>query len=94
MLGCEVMAFITESKIPKYLYVKISDAIVPRDGYTVMLNRWWVTKDDCLVYYRDMLHPQCNTDVRITKRLCEISGGVVKFIPIVYEPHNCYDYVG
>lgn len=83
------------SKIPEkdWIKVKIEDAIIPHEGYTVIMDRWWSVKDGYIFYYRYYTCPQCNSNKDITERLGEKHGRTPQFIPIVYQPHNCNDYV-
>lgn len=56
-----------ERNDPRLVFIPIEQAATPPDGfrfYQVYENRWWITVDDKLVFFRarrrDPLSPQCN----------------------------------
>ena len=83
----------------KFVKLPIQEATVPKDGYVCLANRYWiVTENNELLFYignsrkKHYCSPQCNYNESITKRLCK-DGTKVLFIPFVFVPHNCHDYV-
>jgi hypothetical protein len=51
--------------VKDYIKMKISDASVPREGIMhVMLNRWWMTDGENILFYRSYSYPQCNHNKR------------------------------
>ena len=64
--------------------------------YCLIREHWWaVTEDDCILLF-DGHSPQCNRDKRIVDRLLKHKNQLaveVKYIPEVFLPHDCQDYV-
>jgi hypothetical protein len=83
------------SNIPDkdWICVKIEDAVTPRDGYVVIKDRWWSVKDGCIRFYRGYWSPQCNSNKAISEHIGASWHDRVEFIPLVYVPHDCNDYV-
>jgi len=70
--------------------IPIEKAQTPFEGAQVMINRYWVVEDGCILFW-NKYSPQCNSNERIAqdiqKRL--YPEGSVKFLPVVYvEPDN------
>jgi hypothetical protein len=76
-----------------WINVKIEDATVPKDGYVVIKDRWWAVKDGKIRFYRTYCSPQCNSNKTITEQVGKKWMDSVQFIPVVFTPHNCNDYV-
>lgn len=83
------------SKIPEkyWIRVKIEDAITPKDGHIAYVNRWWGVKDGHILFYLSYNGPQCNSNQHIAEYLDKKFDRTSQFIPVVYVPHNCNDYV-
>ena len=81
-------------KIPEkdWIIVKIEDAIIPKNGYVAITDRWWAVKDGCIRFYRNYCSPQCNSNKLITERVGRDWHDSVQFIPVVFTPHDCNDY--
>jgi hypothetical protein len=80
--------------VKDYIKMKISDASVPREGIMhVMLNRWWMTDGENILFYRSYSYPQCNHNKKIASQISEGQNRDVVFMPIVYVPHDCSDYL-
>ena len=79
----------------KITKVTIEKATTPFNGAMVMTNRYWIVIDDCILFFGKNKSPQCNSDQRlaeyINKRLYPEAS--VKFLPVVYIEHNCYDFM-
>jgi hypothetical protein len=62
----------------------------------VIRDRYWaVTDDDCILAYKGYSR-QCNSNEGIVQRLISSDrhpGVKVVFLPLVFLPHNCRDYV-
>ena len=47
--------------------IPIEEAIIPKNNYTVYVDKYWVIDDNCILFWGDFA-PQCNSD----KELCAI----------------------
>jgi len=71
---------------------------IPTKGQFVQILRdrfWAVSEDDCILTYKGS-SPQCNDNEGIVERIIKGDhhpGVKVQFIPLVFLPHDCRDYV-
>lgn len=77
----------------KYIEMSISDASVAKEGCMVMMNRWWTTDGKNIFFFHSYASPQCNSNKRIAQQIADIRKHDVVFMPIVFVPHNCSDYI-
>ena len=60
----------------KIIEIPIEDVTTPKQGQMVIVNHWWVTRNNCVLGFkiygkksRVRPTPQCNTNKLITERL-------------------------
>lgn len=67
--------------------IKVEEAILPKDGWTVLTNRWWIVKDECVMLFKGW-SPQCNSEKKISESIRDkiYPGAVVRFLEAVFVP--------
>jgi hypothetical protein len=65
--------------------IPIEKAITPFEGAYVMLDRYWVVEDGCILFW-NKYSAQCNSQERIAQDIQKriYPEGSVRFLPIVY----------
>lgn len=79
--------------VESFEQVPIEELKTPKDGYMVILDRYWVVLNGKALFYksRGYLSPQCNSNkglaaymIEKVHKECE-----VVFVPVAYVKHNC-----
>lgn len=78
------------------VYVSIEEATKPKEGYTAMLDRWWVVHPEhglTFAKFKSFRAPQCNHDRRLPEDLIAsfYPGHEARFMPLVFvrpEPED------
>lgn len=47
--------------LPYFKKISINKITTPQDGFVVYLDRFWITKNGCVFFYRGY-SPQCNSN--------------------------------
>lgn len=68
--------------------VSIEDLVKPKEGYRVLMDRWWVVTPNDEVMFHMGTFPQCNHNKEIVEKLKEkmYAGCYVQHFPIAYAP--------
>lgn len=80
--------------IARYVQIPIEELTKPKDGYTVMLDRYWVVLNGKALFYKSSQQytsPQCNDNKALAAYLkdkCYPEGTEIQFIPIAYVKDN------
>jgi hypothetical protein len=79
---------------PRWIKMPLAELTTPKDGRIVYANRYWaITDDDCALFFRSYVSPQCNVYRRIVERLtADGQRARIEFVAIAFVPHNCADY--
>lgn len=68
--------------------ISLGEVKTPRDGSTVLLNRWWVLDGDFVLGFKTkdgFLVPQCNKYESVLDNMVKRKEGLSKvFLPIAY----------
>ncbi|RLI66842.1 MAG: hypothetical protein DRO67_00265 [Candidatus Asgardarchaeum californiense] len=69
-----------------YTKIPVEEAIIPKNGSTVYVDKYWCIVDNCVLFYRDVA-PQCNSNREIAERVAEklYPEATVQFIPRIYK---------
>jgi hypothetical protein len=67
---------------------------IPDEGiFQVYKDRWWSTDGENIFFYRGYGSPQCNRHKTISERLGARRGHGVVFLPRVFVPHDCREFL-
>ena len=78
------------------VYIPIEEITTPKEGYIVHLDRWWNTKNNCVVFYKSdsglwnrggyELRPQCNVSRPIMEQTSKTAfpDCELTFLPLSY----------
>lgn len=69
----------------KLIFIDVEEIRTPKDGFIVLLDRWWALKEGKVILFDNM--PQCNKDKEIAEMVSKkLYSGTVIFISIAYIP--------
>ena len=65
--------------------IPLEKALKPFDGASVMLNRFWIIEDECILFY-NKYSAQCNSDSTIAESIRKriYPDARILFLPVVY----------
>ena len=78
-------------ELSDYEHIQLEELQKPKNGYVVMMNKWWSTFYGKALFYnrKPFYSPQCNSNEKLAEHL-SLKGTTTTFVEVAYVHPKCF----